>query len=257
MRQLANAVGMLSFSCPPAPRWLVALMACAGLAATCPGAPKPLPDLSPEERTLRTLVQPLRAGFSDGPELQPLRDWLDARDAAGRGREAENDLRRVLKRITDDEHKDLLRAAEWVRTLQVQRSLLYRELSDGEISLSRAVEKSQDLAPLPEEIELLPGRAEISDAFLAGDSGSWRTEDPVASQSEDTAPETDPTESTDIDAPRLLDRLTIDLTILGHLLHQCDNDYEQEKQRHRNALDALKKFLEERRQKRASSAVKK
>jgi hypothetical protein len=46
-----------------------------------------------------------------------------------------------------------------------------------------------------------------------------------------------------MDEARLLNRLTLDQTMLGHLLHECDNGYEEERERHRTALAALEAFL--------------
>jgi hypothetical protein len=233
----------------PHSRFAARVMAWLGLAAALaiplPGraAPKPLPDLSPEEIQLRALVEPLRDGVTEGETLQPLHAWLDAREAAGKGRDAERELRRVLKRITDDQNKDLLRAAEWVRVLQIQRSKLYQELSDDTIYLRRAIEKSQKFAPVPVEVELLPGRAELSDAFLGGDVGTLPQDATADGESDEVAPETENSESTDLDAAGLLNRLTLDLTALQHLLHECDNEYEHERSRHRAALDALTKVL--------------
>jgi hypothetical protein len=218
-----------------------------GGAVATVAAPRPLPDLTPEEIQLRAWVEPLRDGVTEGAELQPLRDWLDTRAAAGEGREAERELRRVLKRIHDEQNKDLLRAAQWVRVLQIQRSKLYAQLSDDTIRLKRAVEQSQDLGPLPLLEELLPGRAEISDAFLGNDLGAPPEAMGQDAAVEEAGPETEEATTTDLDAPRLLDRLTLDLTALQHLLHECDNEYERERERHRTALDALTTFLQARR----------
>lgn len=230
-------------------RLIVGAGVLAGLcsSALSPAAPKPLPDLTPEEIQLRTLVAPLREGVTEGAELQPLLDWLDAREAAGQGRDAERELRRVLKRINDDQNKDLLRAAEWVRVLQIQRSKLYTELSEDTISLKRAVEKAQEFAPPPVEDEILPGHAEISDAFLGGDMRATRNAPSANDTVDETLPETDDAGTTDLDAPRLMDRLTLDLTALQHLLHECDNEYEREQERHRTALAALTEVLKVRR----------
>jgi hypothetical protein len=227
--------------------WLAGLC----LSTWSDAAPKPLPDLTPEEIQLRALVEPLREGVTEGTELKPLLDWLDAREAAGKGREVERDLRRVLKRIDDDCNKDLLRAAEWVRVLQIQRSRLYIELSEDLISLKRAVENSEKFAPVPVEEELLPGHAEISDAFLAGAMGTAHRAAPADDNADNPAdealPKTDEAGTNDLDAPRLMDRLTLDLTALQHLLHECDNEYEREKERHRVALEALTTVLNARR----------
>jgi hypothetical protein len=235
----------------------VAVIITVGIAAapTSRAAPKPLPDLSPEEIQLRSMVEPLRDGVTEGPELDPLFAWLDARETAGKGRDAERELRRVLKRITDDHHKDLLRAAEWVRVLQIQRSKLYQELAEDSLSVRRAVEESEKFPPVPLEAELLPGRAELSDGFIAGDvTTPHRAHADTPEGTDDIASETEDADTHDIDGPALLNRLTLDLTALGHLLHECDNDYEREKERHRTALNALTQIMQARRAASAAAA---
>jgi hypothetical protein len=228
------------------------LTAFAGAFAILPsafGAPKPLPELSPEEVQLRALVQPLREGVTEGPELQPLDDWLTARESARQGRRAEQDLRRVLKRIHDDYTKDLFQAARWIQTLQKQRAKLYVEITEDKIGRRRATEQAEELAPVPTAEELWPGREEFSDGFIGGDAGTAHlggtaTEtphDPLAEEAEEDEPRDT------LDQHDILGRLTLDLTALRHLLHDCDNEYEQEKKRHKEALEALAKFLQARR----------
>ncbi len=214
---------------------------------------KPLPELSQEEEQLRALVQPLRDGGTQGATVQPLLEWLEARRAAGRGRAAERDLRRVLKRIHDDYEDDLLQAAQWVHRLQVQRSKLYTGLAEENAGLEHTLEKYNDSPPVPDLDELLPGSTGISDAFLG--SSNVAREDAAESAPARPPPGIDLPEpadrggtdgaTTDMDKPRLLNRITLELTELGHLLHQCDNEYEAERDRHREALKALATVLKE------------
>jgi hypothetical protein len=207
-------------------------------------APKPVPEPSADERDLRALAQPLRDGVTDGAELQPLLDWIAARAAAGADRDSERSLRRVLKRIDQDLQTDLLHAAEWVQTLSHQRAVLYRELSADQVSLRRAIEKYHEFPPVPSEEELLPTRAELSDwiplatGTPAGRESASTDAGDAAMEGADAEDAPEPAAS-DLDASRLLNQLTADLTSLRHLLHACDNEYEEEKKRQRRALALL------------------
>jgi hypothetical protein len=211
-------------------------------------APKPLPPLSPEELELRRIAQPLCDGITEGPELEPLRAWLDARHAAGQGRNAERELRRLLKRMHEENNRDFLRAAQWVHRLQVHRKRLFTDLTERKSAFERVREDYQASPAVPQLEELLPGIEGIPDAFLLetdpvldqlpAEAGEQRPAERGAPE-----PELAPVVDTDMDEARLLNRLTLDQTMLGHLLHECDNGYEEERERHRTALAALEAFL--------------
>lgn len=229
----------------------VALAVGGGAILTSPGraAPKPVPEPSAEERELRALVQPLRDGLTEGEQLRPLLDWIAARTAAGRSRDSERDLRRVLKRIDQDLQTDLLNAAKWVQTLSHQRAELYEELSGERIGLPRAVEQYHEFLPVPSEEELLPMRAELPDWISPATGAPTAHTDAAtgASSLEGAEAEEAPEPAaSEIDASRLLNQLTADLTSLRHLLHACDNEYEGEKKRHRQALELLAELFKSR-----------
>lgn len=229
------------------PWGLLLATVCAGSTAVLGGAPRPLPELTPEEIELRRLVQPLRDGLHEGKELQPLRAWLDARRAAGKEREAERELRRVLERIHDEYNRDLRRAAEWVRRLQVQRSRLYHELAEENASLAGTLKDYRESPPVPVIEELLPGHDGLPDEFLSDlDLDFERSPGQAAGTALVSSVSTDPpgADLVEPDKAQLLNRITLDLTALGHVMHQCDNEYEDERDRHRTAVAALKLFLQ-------------